>query len=175
MNKITYSELIQLMSDRYSCRQYASIPVDRQLIAQLLEAARIAPSACNKQPWKFIVADTPQLCKAITDCYEREWIHTAPAFIVAVGLHEQAWHRATDGKDHTDVDLSIAIEHICLAATTLGLGTCWICNFDANKLHNALQLPEEQEPIAIIPIGYPAHPSIPEKKRKTLEDITQWG
>ena len=176
MSTASYTDLIQLMSNRYSCRDYASTPVSRELIAQLLEAARIAPSACNKQPWKFLVADTPELRATITSCYDRQWARTAPAFLVATGLHDKAWHRSDDGKDHTDVDLSIAIEHICLAATALGLGTCWICNFNAAQLHKALQLPDSQEAIAIIPVGYPAQPhNIPEKKRKTIDEITQWG
>ena len=113
--------------------------------------------------------------QAIAECYPREWIKTAPAFIVAVGNHSEAWHRPSDGKDHTDIDLAIAIEHLCLAATSLGLGTCWVCNFDAKKCAELLRLPESAEPVAILPIGYPAESLIPEKKRKPVDEIIQWG
>ncbi len=171
----TYKELLDVMLRRYSCREYAPIPVNREHILEVLEAARIAPSACNRQPWKFIVADTPELCKKIALCYDREWARTVPAFIIAAGCHNEAWHRAEDGKDHTDVDLSIAVEHICLAATALGLGTCWICNFNPTKLNETLSLDNNTEPVAIIAIGYPARPDAPDKKRKPIEEIVIWG
>lgn len=171
----SYPQFYQLVGDRYSCRKYSDQPVDRALIAAIIDAARLAPSAMNRQPWTFVIADTPEFCKEIAQCYGREWVENVSAFIVACGDHDAAWHRADD-KDHTDVDLSIAIEHLCLAATSLGLGSCWICNFDADKLRTAINAPAHIEPIAIIPIGYPADSeTIPAKKRKTLDEITLWG
>lgn len=170
-----YSQFLQLVKSRYSCRKYLPEAVDRELIAEILETAHLAPSACNKQPWRFIIADTPELCSKIAACYGRDWVDNVPAFIIACGVHSEAWHRA-DGKDHTDVDLSIAVEHICLAASASGLGSCWICNFDEPKLTATLNLPEGTEPIAIVPIGYPdPDTTAPEKKRKPIDEITQWG
>lgn len=108
--------------------------------------------------------------------YDRDWIREAPAFIVVCGHHDESWHRAFDGKDHADIDVAIATEHICLTATTLGLGTCWVCNFDPAQLSADLHLPEGVEPVAIIPIGYPAYDEkAPARKRKDLDDILQWG
>lgn len=156
MNSNTYPELYNLSRERYSCRAYSDRPVDADTIRSVVDVARLAPSACNRQPWMFLVADSAEQRKAITDSYNREWIRTAPEFIVACGLHDEAWHRASDGKDHTDVDVAIAVEHLCLAASALSLGTCWVCNFDAAVIREAFGLPEHVEPIAIIPIGYPA-------------------
>ncbi|MDE6393734.1 MAG: nitroreductase family protein, partial [Duncaniella sp.] len=108
--------------------------------------------------------------------YTRDWIKTAPEFIIACGVHDEAWHRQMDGKDHTDVDVSIAVEHLCLAATSLGLATCWVCNFDPEIIRRAFRLPEGMEPVAIIPIGFPAEPDvIPAKKRKAMDEIVRRG
>ena len=176
MSKNQFEILTQVIADRYSCRNYSSMPVSRQEIDQVLEMARLAPSACNRQPWVFVVVDTPELREAVVASYDRPWVRTAPAFIVACGNHDEAWHRAADQKDHTDVDVSIAVEHICLAASAIGLGTCWVCNFDVALLRQALNIPANLEPIAIIPIGYPEVVDVaPEKKRKSLDDITVWG
>ncbi len=162
---------------RYSCRKYLPRPIGRESLLALLEAARLAPSACNRQPWEFIVVDSDdEARRAVLSSYGGEWLASAPAFIVACGKHDEAWHRGSDGKDHTDVDVSIAVEHICLAAATMGLGTCWICNFDVPTLRAGLSIPDNVEPVAVIPVGYPEDPSaVPAKKRKPLEEIVKWG
>jgi nitroreductase len=94
--------------------------------------------------------------------------------IVVVGLHEVAWKRNQDAKDHTDIDAAIAIDHITLQAADLGLGTCWVCNFDAEKCHEILKLKPTEEPIALVPLGYPESDDIPVKKRKGLEELVVW-
>lgn len=76
-----------------------------------------------------------------------------------------------DNKDHTDVDVSIAVEHLCLAAAEQGLGTCWVCNFDVPLCKEILGLPANIEPVALVPVGYPASQEVPEKNRKPLQDI----
>lgn len=83
----------------------------------------------------------------------------------------EAWTRHEDGKSHADIDLAIAIEHLCLAAAEQGLGTCWVCNFHVERCRELFRLPDGLCPVAIIPIGYPATPEIPEKKRKPMADI----
>ncbi|MCM1482764.1 MAG: nitroreductase family protein [Muribaculaceae bacterium] len=172
----TYNSFIKLAHDRYSCRSYSSTAVPRDMIEAVVEAARLAPSACNRQPWVFVVLDSPEQRAMISAVYGRDWAAGASAFIVAVGLHGEAWHRASDGKDHTDVDVAIAVEHICLAAAAAGLGTCWICNFDAAALASEMNLPEGAEPVAIIPIGFPAEGSkVPDKNRKKIDEILRWG
>lgn len=171
-----YKRFLDLVASRYSCRDYAPEPVDSSLIEAVVEAARLAPSAVNRQPWTFVaVTEDGDLRDAVLSAYNRNWIASAPAFIIAIGNHTEAWHRPSDGKDHTDVDLSIAIQHICLAAASLGMQTCWVCNFDAPLIASALSLPSGMEPIALIPIGFPATESpVPDKKRKSLNDILRW-
>ncbi len=171
---MSYSNFYNLVNERYSCRQYTPQPVSRETVLAVLDAARLAPSACNRQPWQFVVVDTPEMRHKVAQSYGRDWVNDVQVFIVACGLHDQAWHRA-DGKDHTDIDVAIAVEHICLAATSLGLATCWICNFDKPSLSEALHLPSHVEPIAIIPLGY-AEPTAkaPEKKRKDMSEIIRW-
>lgn len=176
----SYPQYYDLVSRRYSCRKYADTPVTRDLIMAVLDTARLAPSACNKQPWVFLVADRhdpshADLCAAIAKSYDREWLSKAPAYIIACGNHDEAWHRGCDGKDHTDVDLSIAIEHICLGAASIGLQTCWVCNFDPSPVREAFGLPDHIEPVAIVPIGHPAVEGSKPKVRKAIDEIVRWG
>ncbi|MDE7125084.1 MAG: nitroreductase family protein [Muribaculaceae bacterium] len=171
-----YNEFVDLLSERYACRVYDSEKsVSREQILAVIEAARLAPSAKNKQPWSFIVLESPEDRAVVTSCYGRDWISKAPVCIVACAHHDSSWRRA-DGKDHADIDLAIAGEHICLAATSLGLASCWVCNFNAMSIAEALALPEGVEPVAIFPLGYQAEGiHVPEKSRRLLEDIVRWG
>ena len=164
----------KIFTDRYSCRDYdADKKVDKNLIEAVIEAARLAPSAVNRQPWTFIVVTEHEKRSKIL-CKSRPAFLEAPVLIVACGHHDAAWHRPADNKDHTDVDVSIAVEHICLEATELGLATCWVCSFDVEATKMALNIPEGVEPIALIPLGYAKNNEIPEKNRKPLEEILRW-
>ena len=91
--------------------------------------------------------------------------------MVFTGIHEMGWKRAQDGKDHTEIDVAIAVDHLTLQAADLGLGTCWVCNFDVAKVRDLLELEVGEEPIAIVPLGYPEYDDVPVKKRKSLKDI----
>ncbi|MDE5689822.1 MAG: nitroreductase family protein, partial [Duncaniella sp.] len=104
MQSNAYPQLYRLSQLRYSCRAYSDRPVRRDTLRSVLDVARLAPSACNRQPWVFLVADSAEQREAIISSYDRQWIRTAPEFIVACGIHDEAWHRGCDGKDHTDVD-----------------------------------------------------------------------
>lgn len=168
------NDFLKLAKERYSCRNYAATPVDDATLETIIEAARMAPSACNRQPWLFAVVKSDEKRRIIHGAYERDFIKPVPVFIVVCGIHDEAWHRGADGKDHTDIDAAIATEHICLAATAAGLGSCWICNFEPEKLAD-LGLPANVEPIAIIPIGHPAEGSVtPEKKRKSADETVKY-
>jgi nitroreductase len=169
-------DFLELAKNRFSCRSFKPDAVEDEKILEIIEAARIAPSAVNYQPWQFyIVRDSVNKAKII-ESYPREWIQNAPVLIVACGDKQLSWKRG-DGKDHLDIDLSIAIDHITLQATNLGLGTCWVCNFQVKKLREVMQLPSHLEPVAIIPIGYPQNQPDTERhniKRKPLEEIIKW-
>lgn len=165
----------KLARKRYSVRNYLSTPVEKEKIIHVVEAALLAPSAVNFQPWKFVAVTEPALLSKLQDCYHRDWFKLAPACIVAIGDHDKGWHRPKDGKDYTDIDVAIAIDHLMLAATEAGLGTCWICHFNADACSDLLNLPANFEPIALIPIGYPASEVVPEKKRKTIDQLLLWN
>lgn len=167
-------EFSKLLKQRYSVRNYLDKRVEDEKLNMILEAGRLAPSACNSQPWKFIVVRSEEGVKSIHSCYKREWIESANLFIVICGDHNSAWHRAEDNKDHTDIDVSIAIDHMTLQATDIGLGTCWICNFDYKKCSEFLNIPETHEPIAILPIGYPTEKGTPIKKRKAFDEVVTY-
>lgn len=185
MDHSSYSSFSNLVTARRSCRSYdIDRPVDPALLRAVVDAARRAPSAVNRQPWHFIVITTDPAHagarEAVLKVYDRKWIATAPALIVCCCNHNEAWHRGADGKDHSDIDIAIATEHICLAAAALGLGSCWVCNFDPAPLAAAVELPEGVEPAAIIPIGYPSATATdgefrPATTRKPLDDILSWG
>lgn len=125
---------LELVKARHSVRSYVERPIEQSKLDYILECVRLAPSAVNFQPWKFAVVTEKNLLDAVKSTYPREWIKTAPCIIVACGNHDAAWHRKLDDKDHTDVDVAIAVEHLCLAATEQGLGSCWVCNFDVPPL-----------------------------------------
>jgi nitroreductase len=163
-----------LITSRFSVRSYSDKKVEKKIILEVLEAARLAPSAVNYQPWHFIVITEKEELASIHEVYHRPWFREAPVCIVACADHTQSWKRKSDGKDFADVDLAIAIDHMILKATELNLGTCWICNFDVEMAIQKLKLPGHIEPIALIPLGY-THSTAPEKKRKELSEIVQWG
>jgi nitroreductase len=165
----------ELAQRRYSVRSYQSKPVEKEKLTALVESALLAPSAVNFQPWKFVIVTDPALLAQLHGCYHRDWFRSAPACIVAIGDHDKGWHRPTDGKDYTDIDVTIAIDYLMLAATEIGLGTCWICHFNAEKCASIFDLTSNLEVIAMIPVGYPLGEAIPEKKRKTMQELVCWN
>ena len=170
----SYKLFMSVVLGRYSCRNFdENREVSRQYVEEVVEAARMAPSAVNLQPWTFVAVTSPEIRECILE-KSRPAFLKAPVLLVACGHHDKAWHRRDDNKDHTDIDVAIAVEHICLAATTLGLSTCWVCSFDVEATKKALNLPDQIEPIALIPLGYSSDGTIPEKKRKTMTEILKW-
>ncbi|MCK4662276.1 MAG: nitroreductase family protein [Bacteroidales bacterium] len=167
---------IELAKRRYSSRNYLNKNVEEEKIKQVLEAGRIAPSAKNSQPWHFIVISKKENLEKICECYKRPWLKEAPVIIAICGDHSKSWRRA-DGKDHCDIDISIAIDHMTLAATDIDLATCWICKFDVMKAAEILNLPDGIEAIAMLPLGYPADKvdvNRHDKLRKSFDEIVHW-
>jgi nitroreductase len=108
--------------------------------------------------------------------YHRDWFREAPCIIIICGDHSQSWKRK-DGKDHSDIDIAIAVDHMTLQATELGLGTCWICAFDSELCSKLLKLPSNLEPTVILPVGYPLDSADPDRHgsaRKPLEEIVSY-
>lgn len=159
----------ELINKRYSVRNYKSDDIPSKLIDKVLEAARLAPTACNRQSFKIFLIKTAGYKNELKKIYPQEWFCQAPYVIAVCGIPEGNWVRR-DGKNYVDVDAAIVMDHIILAATNLGLGTCWIGAFDPIFARKFLELPENMEPIAFTPLGYPK--DRPGRKiRKPIEDI----
>ncbi len=164
--------LMDLMKKRFSVRKYKDQPVEREKVMQVLEAGRIAPSACNIQPWHFIVIESPEKRREMAEVYHQPWFSTAPVIIGVLADTETAWTRS-DGKSYADVDATIAMDHMILQATELGLGTCWIGAFNPSKAREVLKIPDHLEPLFFTPLGYPDAEGR-EKKRKPMDEIVHW-
>jgi len=135
----------------------------------------MAPSANNLQPWHFHVVQSPGILEKIYPGYKRDWIQSAPCLIIVSGERKHAWVRRQDNYNSIETDLTIALDHLILAATREGLGTCWIAAFDPGIIRHALQLPPDVEIFAFTPLGYAAQDAQPSpKKRKSLEEITSY-
>jgi nitroreductase len=176
MNSIDlYPQLYDLIESRYSCRDFSTDPISREILLAILDAARLAPSGVNSQPWHFYVVSNEETRHQLVST-SRECFKQAPVVIVACGDHDKAWKRNRfDGKTVVDIDVAIAVEHICLAATSLGVGSCWVCSFDPEMVKKVMKLDDNIEPIALIPLGYPTEgQSVPEKKRKAIDEIITW-
>jgi len=168
--------LKDLSHNRYSVRDFLPKEIESEKLDYILECVRLAPSACNFQPWFLYIATSDEAKTNIRKAYDREWFRTAPMYIVVCGDHSQSWKRSkTDNKDHCDVDAAIVSERICLATHEIGLGTCWVCNFDPEVLKKLLNIPDHLEAVAIFPIGHidQEKSKVPEKKRKSISEITK--
>ena len=146
----------ELIRARYSCRAYRSDPVAEDQLAQVLEAARLAPTADNRQPFRLVVIRTAGREQELQRVYGKNWFVQAPLVIAACGVPAENWVRKQDGKNYNDVDVAIVMDHLILAAADLGLGTCWIAAFDPAAARELLELPEGVEPVAFTPLGHPA-------------------
>ena len=164
---MTFKELCEA---RYSVRAYKDEPIPAEKMEYIKECARLAPSAVNKQPWKLRLITSPEGLAKICATDIRDRIKTAKAVIMVIAQKDEAWVRKVDGKYHGDIDAAIITEHICLAAAEQGLGTCWVCNFDAALCHKEFALADNEEAVVLIPIGIPADEH-PEKKRKEMQEI----
>ena len=162
-------DFLELVKRRYSCRNYQPTSIEKEKLDYIIECVRFAPSAVNKQPWAFRIISNKEEKEKLRQCYDREWFATAPTYIMASILHDEEWVRA-DGKHHGNIDIAIAVEHLCLAAAEQGLGTCWVCNFDVEKCTQLFRIPSNEEVAVLIPIGYAADEA-KEKKRKSTTDI----
>jgi len=153
-------------------RAYKPDPVPDALLAQVLDAARLAPTAANRQPFTFIVLHTAGREAELRRIYHRDWFASAPLVIAACAEPAAAWVRS-DRKNYADVDVAIALDHLILAAAALGLGACWVAAFDPAAAREVLGLPPSVDPIAFTPLGYPADVPRP-KERKPLADLVRY-
>ncbi|MFH1038558.1 MAG: nitroreductase family protein [PVC group bacterium] len=175
---------LELVKNRRSVRRFSKRPVEHEKIRLCLEAARLAPSACNAQPWKFLVFDDPvkreAICRAAGSGIYRPsgFVSGAPVVIVALNTKGKRLPNLAgrfQGKHYPLIDLGIAGEHLVLQAAELGLGTCWVGWFSARAVSRLLGLPKEEKPVALIPLGYPAEDEGTRTPRKPLEEISSFN
>ena len=166
-------EYSQLIAARYSVRAYRSDPVEDEKLQAILEAARQAPTAANRQPFQLVVMHTAGREKEIGRIYRRPWFVQAQLVIAVCAISSQAWIRESDRFNARLVDAAIVADHLILAAADLGLGTCWVANFNVDAARSVLQLPDEAEPVIFTPLGYPADAPGP-KIRKPLKELVRY-
>jgi len=173
-------ELLSLIGRRQSVRAYNNQPVEKEKLMRCIEAARLAPSACNAQPWKFIVVDDPEVKNNIADATSSKvlgmnhFTKQAPVHIIIV--RKKANFTSTVGqvlkdKEYPLIDIGIATIQLCLQATAEGLGTCILGWFNERKVRELLDIPKNKRVELIITVGYPASDEIRRKVRKETKDI----
>ncbi len=145
---------IELAKNRFSCRKFDSRSVEQKKIDLILESARVAPTAVNKQPQRILVIDDKSIIEQLKEC--TKYTFDAPLCFVICVNRDLAYNRGYDGKNSADIDGSIVTTHMMLQAQDLGLGTTWVMAFNPTKAKEILALPAELEPLAILPTGYPA-------------------
>ncbi len=165
--------MLALSQERFSARKFTSEAVSQEDLDYIMQCVQLAPSAVNRQPWLWLIVRSAEAKEKLQECYDREWFKTAPMYIVGMKNVNENWVRRYDEKSHGDIDVAIATEHLCLAATERGLGTCWVCNYDTDKMQQFFPR-EGYEAVVIIPIGHIAEdcPHV-EKKRKDMSEIVE--
>jgi nitroreductase len=159
----------ELITKRCSVRAYKPDPVEDDKLARVLEAARIAPTAANRQAFRVIVVRTGEHKADLQRIYGRDWFVQAPYVLCVCAVPSEAWVRKADGWNAAEVDATIVMSHIVLAAAEEGLGTCWIAAFDPAAAREVLGIPPEVIPSAFTPLGYAADSPLPKKRRPLAE------
>jgi nitroreductase len=169
---------LELAGRRQSVREYLPLQVERDKIERCLEAARLAPSASNAQPWRFVVADDPQLVRELGKAAYNRFTRSVPAFVAVVrepGNAESRLGGWLAGRDYRLIDLGMAAEHFCLQAAEEGLGTCLLGLFNERRVRKLLRVPRGRRVQILITLGYPADPEIREKRRKPLAQVRSFN
>jgi len=160
---------LEAIERRQSVRNYLDKEIPQDILEKVLEAGRLAPSAKNSQPWKFIIVKDKNLRdELIPACKNQKFV--GDASIVIVGCATNPSYKMGNGDYSYSVDLAIALDHMSLQAAALGLGTCWIGAFYQDKVKEVLDIPEEVNVVALLPLGYPEKLS-EKRKRKELAEI----
>jgi len=170
-------DLLELIKNRVSVRDYdPNKNIETESLYKIAEAGRLAPSAANRQPWKFLFVSSVEMLEKIRPCYHRQWFKNAPHILVIVGDKDQAWVRQADNYNALETDLTIAMDHMILAAESLGISSCWIAAFDNETLRNALKLTDNEIVYSITPLGYPGdgYEKSSKKIRKSIDEVAKF-
>lgn len=171
------TELLKTMQQRQSCRHFSDKKVEDEKIVACVNAASLAPSACNTQPYHFYICNTPETVSAAAEFIRGEtvnsWAGEAAAFAIVTQEHAELPSRVVANvawKDFRQFDIGLALENFCLEATEQGLGTCILGCFNEEKLKERFAIPSFKKIALVVALGYPADPEIREKKRRPLEE-----
>ena len=156
------------INERFSCRSFTSDKLKTPELGAILEAARLAPTACNNMPQRIVVVENQTLLDKLKEA--TKYLFDAKTVFVICYDEFESWHRRLDNKDHGDIDASIVATHMVLMATSLDIGSCIVCSFDEEKVKSILSLPKSYHVSIILPVGYPKDIR-PHGDRKDLEDI----
>ncbi len=167
----------KLIKDRESIRSFnPDRKISKEILLRIIEAGRLAPSASNLQPWQFIIVSTEKNLEKVRKCYKGSWFHKAPHILIVKGNKEQSWTRGSDNYKSIETDLTIAMDHMILAAEYEGIGTCWIAAFDPEILYATLDIKKNETIFAITPLGYTPEGFIKKgrKSRKSMAEISSF-
>jgi nitroreductase len=169
-------DFTRVICERESIRSYdPTRPLEKQVLERILDAGRIAPSAANKQPWRFLLVSSRDMLSQVRRSYVKPWFHDAPHILIVAGRTGEAWSRQ-DAWNSIETDLTIAMDHMILAAENEGVGTCWIAAYDPAVLRGALGLGPDDRVYAMTPLGYPkpGFTKKGQKQRKTLQEVVRY-
>lgn len=176
-------KMLEIIRRRQSDRKYSSKPVETGKLERILEAGRLSPSACNAQPWKFVVVTNASLLAEVADAASEKtlgmntFLKQAPVLIVVIREKANVTSRiggTIKNKDYSLIDIGIAVENICLQATAEGLGSCIIGWFNENRVRRILGIPAEKRVELIISLGY-SDSEKREKKRKSPDAVISYN
>ena len=159
------NDFLKLAKTRYSTRKYEARPVEQEKLEAILEAGRVAPTACNNQPQRLIVIREQE---GLNKLSQAATFFKAPLAIIVCANHDETWKRDYDNKDVADIDATIVTDHMILQATALGLQSVWICKFDPVMLRELFHIPENIEPVNLLAIGYEAGVAKSDNRHETM-------
>ncbi|MBT0158473.1 nitroreductase [Candidatus Bathyarchaeota archaeon A05DMB-2] len=166
-------DVLDAIRARKSVRKYLSKAVEEEKLRAVLEAGRLAPSASNRQEWRFIIVRDGETRRRLAEAANNQaFVGEAPIVIVACA--ETDGHVMQCGQACYPIDVAIALDHLTLAAVELGLGTCWIGAFDESRVKQILSVPAEVRVVALMPLGYPSDSSVAKKKRLPFDEIVKY-
>jgi nitroreductase len=184
LKEVFVMNFAELVKARQSVREYLPTRVEREKIERCLEAARLAPSACNSQPWKYIIVDEPELRKRVAEAtfgklvsFNRFTVE-APVLVVVTSEKPNITARVGAVKQNNQlhlIDLGISAQHFCLQAVEEGLGTCMLGWFDERRVKQLLHIPRGKRVNLMISLGYPKHNEIRNKVREDLDQIVRYN
>jgi len=169
-------EFYDLIRKRESVRDYDSNrQVEEDVLNRILNAGRLAPSASNRQPWTFLLVSKEDNLQKVRACYHKQWFQQAPHILIIIGDKSKSWTRSYDGYNSIETDLTIAMDHIILAAENEGVGACWIADYDFKILSKAINLKKNEVIFSITPLGYQSkgYQKHGNKNRKPIEEIVK--